>query len=378
MGTGLIEMHDEVVQSHLAGLAQDYRVTYWTGWLSPEMEGCSKEVFVLKDHYARSRIFGFSRQYEVRASRRQRYFGMNVRWYPLFRLLAPLVEMRGDINHIYGSISEWYFLRVLGRRPIIMTIATEADGPLDAELYRYVRRFVTHARTAMHDLAHQGFDARRLRVIYPGIDLERFRPAPSRVGKRFRILFASSPNWVEGVESRGVKLLLTAAERLPDVEFHFLWRPLPGAEGLIRTTFSERKLDNVTLTTGVVLNMTDVYHASDATIAPFRQRSGMKTCPTSLMESLGCARPVLVSTKVGIADLVQEEECGAVFEPTVDGLCEAIERLRRRYQTCCRNARQTAERHFDLRDCLRHYDALYREVLAESNGDGDSNTPSCT
>jgi glycosyltransferase involved in cell wall biosynthesis len=327
------------------------------------MEGCSKEVFGLKDHFPRSRMVGLSRYYWVKASLKGRYFGLNVRWYSLFRLLVPIYELRTDVNHIYGSLSEWFFLRALRRRPIIMTIATSA-APLDSHMYRHVRRFVVHGKGTIEELARWGIDRERVRVIYPGIDLARFSPVPRAPGKPFRVLFATAPNHPDGLVARGVNLILDAAAYLPDVEFQLQWRPWGETRPIVERALAEKRLNNVTVSAGLVRDMTEVFHAADATIAPFLQSHDMKLCPTSLIESLACGKPVLVSTKVGIADLIQEEACGEVFEPTVEGLCVAIERLRGRYMVAARNARPCAERHFDLRQCVHQYEQLYGEVSA--------------
>ena len=48
------------------------------------MEGCSKEVFALKDHFLQSRLHGLSRYYGFRSSRRERYVGERP-LYPLVR-----------------------------------------------------------------------------------------------------------------------------------------------------------------------------------------------------------------------------------------------------------------------------------------------------
>jgi glycosyltransferase involved in cell wall biosynthesis len=109
--------------------------------------------------------------------------------------------------------------------------------------------------------------------------------------------------------------------------------------------------------------MAPMFHAADATVAPFVRKIRMKVCPTSLIESLACGRPILVSTKVGIADLVRDEQCGVVIAPTVDGFCRGIADLRSRYDYYAANARRTAERHFDLAECLRQHEVLYEEVL---------------
>ena len=340
--------------------ACDRRITYWTGWLSPESEGMSKEVFALKDHFRRSRIFGLSRHYEVKASWRARYLGLNVRWYPLFRMLVPLYEAASDLHHIYGGISEWFFLRALGRRPVVITAAT-ADSPLPAEMYQHVRAIVVHSRESMQDLERAGMDGGRMRLIYPGIDLERFHPVPRSPGSRFRILFATAPNAQEHIAKKGVGLLLDAASRLPDVEFVLLWRPWGDSLPHAREMVAERALPTVRLACELVSDMRDIYRGVDATVAPFME--ALKFCPTSLVESLACGRPVLVSSRVGLGGMVQEAGCGEVFEPTAAELCEAIERMRRQYDAYARQARVAAERHFDLRNCVREHEDLYEEVL---------------
>jgi glycosyltransferase involved in cell wall biosynthesis len=119
----------------------------------------------------------------------------------------------------------------------------------------------------------------------------------------------------------------------------------------------------VHISTQLVPDMTHLFHAADATIAPFTRRLRMKVCPTSLIESLACGRPLLVSSKVGIAGLVRDEECGVVFAPTVDGLCRGVAELRSRHQYYLARARPAAARHFDIADCLAQHEHLYDEVL---------------
>jgi glycosyltransferase involved in cell wall biosynthesis len=230
------------------------------------MEGCSKEVFALKNHFRRSCVIGLSRFYEMKVSLRERCYGMNFRWYPLFRLLAPFCERRSKINHIYGSLAEWFFLHTLRQRPIVITIASP-DAPLARPMYRRVRRFVAQSNPTVAELRGWGFDPETVRLIYPGIDLNRYHPAPRAPGRKFRVLFATSPNSDEGFVNRGVALMLEAAARLPDVEFHLLWRPWgddPTAQRL-----EGKEAPNVIVSRNVIGNMTDVFHAADATIAPF-------------------------------------------------------------------------------------------------------------
>lgn len=339
------------------------RGTYWTGWLSPEMEGCSKEVFQLKEHFRRSRVFGLSRHYEFKFSPYQRYYGINIRWYAFFRLLAPLIELRSDFNHIYGSMAEWVFLRTLRRRPIVLTVATSGE-PLERSLYNHVGWFVAHTRRTVDQLTQWGWDPGRIRIIYPGVNLERFYPMTRDPQRKFRVLFATAPDDSRGFVERGVPLLLGAARCMPDVEFHLIWRPWGNTRAMAEHAIAEMGISNVTLYCGLVSDMAEVFREADVTVAPFLAGGDVKLCPTSLIESLSCGRPILVSEHVGIAGLAREEACGEVFDPNVEALCAAIERARSRYDIHSKNARACAERHFDLQRVLRKYEQLYQEVLA--------------
>jgi glycosyltransferase involved in cell wall biosynthesis len=326
------------------------------------MEGTSKEVFGLQKHFPNSIILGLSRHYWLKASLQKRYFGINLRGYPFFRLMAPLLESRTCINHIYGSNAEYFFLRALRRRPIILTAAI-ACAPLDPKLYRHVTRFVAHSNQVIREMVQRGIDPESARVIYPGIDLDRHCPAPLSNKGTFRVLFATAPTDVQGFKDRGVALLFEVASVLRDVEFDLIWRPWGNAVRMAQSSIAEKGLTNVHLHLGLVRKMTDMFAAADATIAPFLHSGDMKSCPTSLVESLACGRPIVVSNCVGIADLVEQEKCGEVSAPTVAGICAAIERLRQHHDLYVKNSRSCAERHFSLQSCLKNYDTLYKEVL---------------
>jgi glycosyltransferase involved in cell wall biosynthesis len=249
------------------------------------------------------------------------------------------------------------------------------EAPLDRAMYRHVRRFIVHSPRTADRLTDLGFDRSSIRLIYPGVDLERYQPrardlAPSRAwptddASRFRILFATTPNTVEGMRARGVELMLEAARRLPDVDFYLPWRPWAGAAALVARCRAEAP-PNVHVSQTVVPDMGEVYQAADATIAPFLSSAGMKVCPTSLVESLASGRPLLVSTAVGLASLVADASCGEVFEPSAEALCRAIVSLRADWNRRAANARIAARRHLDLQICLRQHERVYEEVLRSS------------
>jgi glycosyltransferase involved in cell wall biosynthesis len=81
------------------------------------------------------------------------------------------------------------------------------------------------------------------------------------------------------------------------------------------------------------------------------------------MEGLASGRPVLASRLVGIADIIESERCGVVFEPDPESLASAIERLRAhygRYQTRCQ---AVAERYFSKQKFVGEYERIYADLV---------------
>src|SRR4051812_25003418 len=98
------------------------RISYWCGWLDPQMVAVSKEVFQLMDYFPRSFAFGLGPSHSFSYSPSRRSMGVNTRAYPLVRHLMPLIERRFDVSHVYTSLADWHYLNALGAWPIVLTL----------------------------------------------------------------------------------------------------------------------------------------------------------------------------------------------------------------------------------------------------------------
>src|SRR5207237_6289000 len=86
------------------------------------------------------------------------------------------------------------------------------------------------------------------------------------------------------------------------------------------------------------------YQQAHATLAPFTDLRRAKRAPNSVVESLACGRPVIVTEAVGLAELIREGRAGIVCGPTGLDLAEALDRLQADWRSLARNARAVAER----------------------------------
>jgi len=337
------------------------KILYLSGAIEPHREGISKEVFTLHNHFKSSYVLGTSPDGRFMHSQAERYFGIPSRLLPTLRYLVPFVAKTFKLIHIFHGIDCYHYLKAKGGKPVILT-AISVDHVLSTDHYKKVRTVVVESSRDREKLIAHGFEPNKVVVIYPGTDLSIFNDTVPPPEGRFRILFASSPFSLEYMEPRGVRLLLEAAKIKSDVEFVLLWRKRGDTLNLLQQWISELSLTNVRVIHEDIEHMNRMFVDSHATIVPFTSEKNTKSCPNSAVESLATGRPVLVSGEVGIADVIQSEQCGVVFQPDAASLGGAITLLQQEYASFQKYARTCANRHFDEKVFLSSYERLYSTV----------------
>lgn len=337
------------------------QVTYWTGVWQPGREALSNEVQALRDLNPRhSPVVSFSAGQRTRVSLAHQVVRLSsARWLTL-RLLAAAVEPRGDVTHIFGAVDEWHLLRAVGRRPVLFTVALPG-GAIDRRLSSKVSMFAAETEPLAATLIEAGIPSSAVSVVYPGVDLQQFAPQPIPAGGRFRMLFASSPADPREFERRGIPFLADLARRRPDVEIVLLWRTWGSRPAAQHALAALSLPDNVTIESRAGRSMADVYASAHATICCYEAGFG-KSCPNSLVESLACGRPVLVTDTCGLATAIRKGSAGVVFDRSLDAADEAIDELRNQYDLYSTRARRLAVERFDLRTFRSRYADLYQQL----------------
>ena len=277
-------------------------------------------------------------------------------------MIARWVQARADVCHVVGGVSSWHLLRALGRRPLLFTVGLSGET-LEPALYEKVTVFVAETRELAARLVSGGVDSGRIRVMYPGVDLQQFQPSPLPPRSPFRLLFASSPTGPEELKPRGVDLMVELARACPDVEMVTLWRRWGDLEGSLRALAALDPPDNFKVIKRDEADMARVFAGVHASVCFFSPGFG-KSCPSSIIEGLATGRPALLSDSVGIASLLEEEKAGCVGSRNIEALLAALERLRSGLDLYSETARRVAERHFDQGRLLPSYGRLYRDLAS--------------
>lgn len=349
---------DRNMQKNVAFFVNDY---------SPGMEGVSNAVDVLltdlrKDPGLNITLHEVSRNFRIG-------FSSSRISYPVFLLpvgavLTKYLEGKSDLIHIYGSLTGRIYMRMLNRQPMLLTNASaiqEARVKECKQHWEKLTRVVVECYRDLTRVIEYGIDPHKVSMIYPAVNNVYF--SYHRPPDRFTVGFASSPisNHKTALKKRGVDLLISAARELPDVHFLLLWRRkhYSGLRQLIRNRVS----DNISVMNRIVSDMNTFYAIVHCTMLLPTSMDDCKPCPNSMMESLVAGKPVLVSTHVGIADLVTQSGCGLVCEPDVDDVIAKINALRQAYSTYQSKCRPTAEQYFSVSRFVKEYALLYDQLI---------------
>jgi glycogen(starch) synthase len=175
-------------------------------------------------------------------------------------------------------------------------------------------------------------DASRIRIIRNPIDLARFRPAHGHgIKHKMRVLFVGHLQRLKGMHALAGAIPIVL-ERHPGAEFllvgndtnsapdgtsmlRFMQRKLEAAGALSRVRFAEPMPQSA---------LVPVYQSCSVFVLP----SLNDVYPNAVLEAMACGRPCVVTSTVGVAELVTESRCGLVVPPDdTNALAAAIGEL---------------------------------------------------
>jgi len=135
-------------------------------------------------------------------------------------------------------------------------------------------------------------------------------------------------------EGRGLELLIACADRLPDVEFHFVG----GTETELRTLVNRELPGNVRCHGYVPPNdVPRLQRGFDVLLAPYQQRvavwggkgdTSTFMSPLKIFESMAAQRPMICSDLPVLREVVNEKNACLAQPDDVEGWVSALEELR--------------------------------------------------
>ncbi len=276
-----------------------------------------------------------------------------------FYLLLKLFERNYDVVLLPAGINS-QFLRHVNRRKCVLIINSMPFSPQDVEPKVFAARFapglrgiIVQSQRIRDRLLEIGVDRKKVHLIYPWVDLDRFRYTEPAHAEEFRVLFASAPNLgnsPEAVfEAKGISLLLESFKEFAKstrASLYLVWRG--HYYGKLVEGIKELDLGGQVKVINEVADMPGLYARSHVTVIPFRDTRWSPDIPLSAVKSLACGRPVVTTNVAEIAGVVQKYKCGCVVEPTKEGLVSGLVECRRNWGVYQKNCRRAAEELFSF------------------------------
>jgi glycosyltransferase involved in cell wall biosynthesis len=327
-------------------------------------EAISKEIASLSGLCGNTYIYSLSqniREFNLNS----RIFKYYYKFYP-FLLTIPLFSRFADVSHIYTSVNDFPFVRlVLGEKIILTSVEGIDIERLKANvaiLNKKIKKIVVQSESDRILLVKNGVEKKKIELIYPGVNINSVRKKSEYKPPidKIKLLFASSPLKRNHLSSRGVNFLLNNVIVFNECNAHLtmLWRKVLRQD--LENVFAGESC--LSIVDKYIKKMDSFYVKFDATILPYQGSVGNKSCPLSLVESLACGLPVLVSEDVGISYIVKKEKCGIVFKLTNDGLRKAITSLKQNYSIYQENTHKVVRKYFRKESFLESYKKLYSEL----------------
>ena len=287
------------------------------------------------------------------------------------RIRRILREWRPDLVHCHTGRANWLggtAARAEGL-PALSTRRMDRKvrrGLRTRWLYSAVmRRTVAISPAVGRRLIEGGVPAERIRLIWSAVDRAALVPSAPRAVLRQRLgadggsVLLAAANLVR---RKGLDVLLEALAGLPQAR---LWIAGDGPERP-ELERAARGLGGRVVFLGRRGDVPDLLEACDIFVLPSRAEG----LGVAALEAMARGRPVVASDVGGLAEAVGHEQCGLLVPPgDARALRGALERLLNDPALARRlgeaGATRAAER-FDAETQVAAYEALYREILAES------------
>jgi len=314
--------------------------------LSARIAGKGREVIVIGPSDRGDREF--DRRQSYRVFRLPGYEWGYLRFLPIF-LAMPFVVLGFGIRRVfamniaYGGVLSWLLSYVSGLEYLIFAYGYEFEKVKQASLarriyqsiYRRAKGIVTCSALVKRRLVEFGVNPEKIKVLYPAVDLEKYRPEPvsdaflKEKGLAGRKILLTVGRLIERKgHDRVLETLPKVIQRFPEVLYCIVG--IGPHEKNLRDLIQRLNLENHVRLMGKVADseITSLYNACDLFLMPSREISGVGQIEgfgIVYLEANACGKPVIGGRSGGVAEAIRDGETGFLVDPdSSDEIAEKI------------------------------------------------------
>lgn len=336
------------------------KIIYLVQWFRPRKEATSKEVNILYQRFKeKSTLNDIHLKKISKVILKKGYLSYHFILYPILFPLLYLLSSK-KIIHIYTGLNDRPYLSYFPKKKTILTSTNffESQKMKKTKALKKIHKIIVEADIQKEELLKLNIPEDKIGIIYPPVDLNKFNYR--KATGIFKILNATCPSREIDFGRRGIFLLLESDNYLKNTQINFLWRD---GFNLIQKILKNKQLKNLIFRNTLLENMNDEFSKNHCTIIPYTQFDEyLKLIPLSAIESLAAGKPILASSRTGIAQIIKKERCGVIFEPNKESLIVAIDEIKKNYHQYQKNCRKTAKKYFSQEQFIRKYEEIYAEM----------------
>lgn len=237
---------------------------------------------------------------------------------------------------------------------ILTNIALKLFGRI-LPMLKYI--FVLDEKTKKY-LKEKGIDKNVYFIT--GVDVNLFKDEPCSSSDSFIFLFGSSPTDIKMIKHKGIMILKQAMKKII-LKYDYVKLVLINRGGkntnYLKSIFSDLpdKYVEIKYENNSQFDMTNRYREINAAIFIPIDLKYSRNYPFSIMESIACGRPVIVSNNLEISKIVEEQNCGIVTNATWHGIASAMEECMVRFKEMKINCRNIALKYFDINNNIKEF-----------------------
>lgn len=288
-----------------------------------------------------------------------------------------------DVMHAHGinAAVVGLFMKRLFRKPLIVSLHNELNLSLNSLSTKFILLVLKHTEYVLvltekskNYLNDMGIDQEKIKIYSYWVNQKTFKPKDKDVlrsmlkwDKKFTVLFVGRL-----IEEKGIKLLLEAAKKMPEIKF-----VLAGSGPLEDEIKQSSKAFKNIVYLGRISNkdLVPYYCASDILVVPSLVRKSRieyeEGNPRVIIEALSCGIPVIATNNGGTKELIIKSKAGKIFDSNTDSLISAIKSMHysKFFKQCKRSARSYALTSFGENNgvrILKFYEKLKKKRIMEA------------
>lgn len=316
------------------------------------------------------------------------YTATHLDWIQRTKLLKLLTLSRKfDVLHFMltpNTLNSLAFrtATMLSKAKTIQTVATlREDLFSDNEIKRslFADKIITYSDYAKNKLEKMGFS--NVDRIYPGIDLEKYSPAPKNQETLSRFRLSASDfiimypgEYVRlGATDHIVEFLPELFSKIPTAKFVFGCRIKNEADRKkkeeITEKFKEKGILHKIVFTDTFADMPRLYNISDVVVFPVMDMKGKFDVPLAVIEAFACEKPVIISDIPVLQEFANDQNSIIIKTGDKGSLLSSIEKLHadeNLRRELGKKARQYAEKDFDITQVVSQYEKTYNQLFKKN------------